>query len=110
MRSIVHRGRESCVRGSLASSPAGRLIRGEILAPKLKMDNKSALTLMKNPVHHDRSKHIDIKFHFIRECCDKKLIDVEFIDTEMLSDIITQALGRVRFQELRHRIGMVKLV
>ena len=75
------------------------------------VDNKSALTLMKNHVHHDRSKHIDIKFHFIRECCDRKPIDVEFISIELqLSDILTKALGRVCFQELCHRIDMVKLV
>jgi len=59
------------------------LIGGEVLAPKLKVDNKSAIALMKNPIHHNRSKHIDIKFHFIRECCDDKLIDIEFINTEL---------------------------
>jgi len=32
------------------------------------VDNNSAITLMKNPIFHGRSKHIDIKFHFIREC------------------------------------------
>jgi hypothetical protein len=53
-----------------------------VLAPNLKVDNKSAIALMKNPVHHDRSKHIDVKFHFIRECCDRKLIDVDFVGTE----------------------------
>ena len=36
----------------------------------LKVDNKSAIDLSKNPVHHDRSKHIDTKFHYIRECVD----------------------------------------
>ncbi|XP_066395693.1 secreted RxLR effector protein 161-like [Miscanthus floridulus] len=70
----------------------------KVITPKLLVDNKSAIALMKNPVHHDRSKHIDIKFHFIRECCDNKLIDVEFVNTELqLSDILTKALGRVRF-------------
>ncbi|XP_062191325.1 secreted RxLR effector protein 161-like [Phragmites australis] len=87
------------------------LIGGEALAPKLMVDNKSALALMKNHVHHDRSKHIDVKFHFIRECCDRKLIDVEFVGTELqLGDVLTKALGRVRFQELRHKIGMKNLV
>jgi hypothetical protein len=66
--------------------------------------------LMKNPMHHGRSKHIDIKFHFIRECCDRKLIDVEFIGTEFqLGDLLTKALGRSRFQGLRDGIGMKKL-
>ena len=87
------------------------LIGGAVLAPKLKMDNKSAIALMKNPVHHDRSKHIDVKFHFIRECYDRKLIDAEFVGTELqLGDILTKALGRVRFQELRGDIGMKNLV
>ena len=86
------------------------LIGGAVLAPKLKVDNKSAIALMKNPVHHDRSKHIDVKFHFIRDCCDRKLIDVEFVGTEFqLGDILTKALGRNRFQELRDEIGMKKL-
>jgi hypothetical protein len=87
------------------------LVGGAVLAPKLKVDNKSAISLMKNPVHHDRSKHIDVKFHFIRECYEKKLIDVEFVGTELqLGDILTKALGRVRFQELRGEIGMKNLV
>ena len=87
------------------------LIGGAVLAPKLKVDNKSAITLMRNPVHYDRSKHIDVKFHFIRECCDRKLIDIEFVGTELqLGDILTKALGRVRFQELRGDIGMKNLV
>jgi len=87
------------------------LIGGAVLVSKLKVDNKSAIALMKNPVHHDRSKHIDVKFHFIRECCDGKLIDVEFVGTELqLGDILTKALGRVRFQELRGEIDMKNLV
>jgi hypothetical protein len=87
------------------------LIGGAVLAPKLKVDNKSAIALMKNHVHHDRSKHIDVKFHFIQECCDRKLIDVEFVGTKhQLGDILTKALGRTRFQELRGWIGMKKLV
>jgi hypothetical protein len=58
------------------------LVGGAVLAPKLKVDNKFAIALMKNPVHHDRSKHIDVKFHFIRECCNRKLIDVDFVGTK----------------------------
>jgi hypothetical protein len=84
---------------------------GVVHAPKLMVDNKSAIALTKNPVHHDRSKHIDVKFHFIRECCDRKLIDVEFVDTKLqLGDVLTKALGRTQFIELRGYIGMKKLV
>nr|GFA86912.1 ribonuclease H-like domain, reverse transcriptase, RNA-dependent DNA polymerase [Tanacetum cinerariifolium] len=43
------------------------------------VDNKSAIALMKNPVFHGRSKHIDTKYHFIRECVEREDIQVEFI-------------------------------
>ncbi|KAG6472324.1 hypothetical protein ZIOFF_069784 [Zingiber officinale] len=45
------------------------------------VDNKSAIALMKNPVFHGRSKHIDTRFHFIRECIEKGQIVVEFVNT-----------------------------
>jgi hypothetical protein len=44
------------------------LLGSESGAPVLKVDNKSAIDLSKNLVHHDRSKHIEVKYHFIREC------------------------------------------
>ncbi|WVZ93629.1 LOW QUALITY PROTEIN: hypothetical protein U9M48_039594, partial [Paspalum notatum var. saurae] len=43
-----------------------------VAAPILRIDNKSAIELAKNPVFHNRSKHIDIKFHFIRGCVERK--------------------------------------
>jgi len=62
---------------------------------KLFMDNKSAIALSKNPVHHDRSKHIDTKFHFIRECVEEGKVEVEHVGTaDQLADIFTKALGR----------------
>jgi hypothetical protein len=87
------------------------LVGGAIHAPKLKVDNKSDIALMKNLAHHDRSKHIDVKFHFIWECYDSKLIDVEIVGTELqLSDILTKALGCSQFQQLRSGINMKKIV
>ena len=52
------------------------------MSVKLLMDNKSTITLSKNPVHHDRSKHIDTKFHFIRECIEKGKVEVDYIGIE----------------------------
>ena len=78
--------------------------------PQLKMDNMSAIALSKNPVLHDRSKHIDTKFHFIRECIDKGSILLEYASSqEQLADLMTKALGRSRFCELREMIGVVNL-
>ena len=74
---------------------------------KLLMDNKSAIALSKNPVHHDRSKHIDTKFHFIRECIAEGKVEVDHIGTaEQLADIFTKALGRAKFQEMRRALGV----
>jgi hypothetical protein len=61
-------------------------------------------------VLHDRSKHIDTKFHFIRECAEKGDINIEFTGTqEQLADILTKSLGKKAFHELRGRIGVIKL-
>jgi hypothetical protein len=76
----------------------------------LKVVNKSAISLSKNPVLHDRSKHIDTRFHLIRDCVEDGRVEVEFIGTDgQLADILTKALGRVRFQELRASIGVMEI-
>jgi hypothetical protein len=77
---------------------------------RLLVDNMSAIALCKNPVHHDRSKHIDIKFHFIRSCYEKGQLDVDHVRTEeQLADILTKALGYVRFIELRRMLGVIEV-
>ena len=71
------------------------------------VDNQPTIALAKNPVLHDRSKHIDVKFHFLRDCVDGGQIVIEFVDTgRQLADILTKSLGRLRFVELRKMIGM----
>ena len=73
---------------------------------KLLVANKSAIALSKNPVHHERSKHIDTRYHFIRDCVERGEVDIDHVSTaEQLADILTKALGRVRFQELRQQLG-----
>jgi hypothetical protein len=75
----------------------------------MKMDNQSAIALCKNPVHHDRSKHIDTRWKDQRRVMDER-IDVAFVGTEsQLADILTKPLGRTRFRELRGLIGVNKI-
>jgi hypothetical protein len=74
------------------------------------VDNKSAVALCKNPVYHERTKHIDIKYHFIRSCYEEGQLDVDYVRTEeQLADILTKALGFVRFIELRRLLGVIQV-
>jgi len=75
-----------------------------------RVDNKSALALAKNPIFHERSKHIRVKYHFIRGCLDEGSIKASYINTkDQLADLLTKPLGRVKFLELCSRIEMVQL-
>ena len=74
--------------------------------PTMLVDNKSVIQLCKNPVFHDRSKHIEVRYHFIRECIEGGHLTVNFISS---GDILTKALGRVMFQKLCERIGIIEI-
>ena len=88
----------------------GELLNQEAAPVRLFIDNKSAISLCKNPVLHDRSKHIDLRYHYIRDCVEKGSVAVEFIGTiQQKADILTKPLGRVRFQELREKVGIVDI-
>nr|GEU67322.1 hypothetical protein [Tanacetum cinerariifolium] len=70
-------------------------------------DNKSAIALCCNNVQHSRSKHIDIKYHFIKEHVENGVIELYFVNTEyQLTDIFTKALGRERIEFLINKLGM----
>nr|GEW22807.1 retrovirus-related Pol polyprotein from transposon TNT 1-94 [Tanacetum cinerariifolium] len=70
-------------------------------------DNKSALALCCNNVQHSRSKHIDIRYHFIKEQVENGVIELYFINTEyQLADLFTKALGRDRIEFLTTKLGM----
>ncbi|KAD4179213.1 hypothetical protein E3N88_27804 [Mikania micrantha] len=73
----------------------------------LRVDNQSAINLMKNPVFHGRSKHINTHYHFIRECIEKGEIKVEHISGKLQkADILTKALPRQKFEEMKELLGM----
>ena len=70
-------------------------------------DNQSCIKLSANPVFHDRSKHIDIRYHHIRDCVQWRIMMLSYVPTEdQDADILTKALTRSKFEFHRGRIGI----
>jgi 2-polyprenyl-6-methoxyphenol hydroxylase-like FAD-dependent oxidoreductase len=83
------------------------LTKKEVQKVSLKIDNQAAISLCKNPVHHERSKHIDTRFHYIRECVEEGMLKVQHVNTnDQLADILTKSLEKQKFIEMRKKVGV----
>ena len=73
--------------------------------PLILSDNKSAICMSKNDVHHNRSKHIDIRHHFIRDEIARKSVALEWVPTgEQIADILTKSLSPRLFVQFRDQL------
>ena len=73
-------------------------------------DNQSAISMTKNPQFHGRSKHIAIKYHFVRDQVGKGTVKLEYCPTkEMVADILTKGLPKSQFVKLRLMAGITTL-
>ena len=73
-------------------------------------DNTSAINISKNPVQHSRTKHIDIRHHFIRELVEQNALTLEYVETaNQLADIFTKSLDSIRFDSLRKSLGVCSI-
>ena len=74
---------------------------------KILCDNSSTVKLSKNPVLHGRSKHIDVKFYFLRDFCRDETIDlIHFRSEDQAVDTFTKALKREFYVKLRELLGL----
>ena len=76
-------------------------------ATPLFCDNMSAISMAKNPVFHQKTRHINRRYHFIREALQEEVINMKFCKSEeQLADIFTKALPKDRFSQLRLKLGV----
>jgi len=72
-------------------------------------DNTSAINISNNPYQHKRTKHIDIRPHFLRDNVEKGLISMNFCATDkQIADIFTKAFTREQFERNRLELGLIK--
>jgi hypothetical protein len=74
----------------------------------LNEDNMGCISYIKNPIFHGRTKHIDIKLHFIRDYINRTGIKLEYCSTdENAADILTKPLARVKFEKFRSKMNLI---
>ena len=72
-------------------------------------DNQTCIKLTDNSVFHDRSKHIDLKYHYIRDLVQRKTIKLQYIATsEQVVDILTKPLTSRQFVQLRGKLSVAE--
>ncbi|KAK6137201.1 hypothetical protein DH2020_029055 [Rehmannia glutinosa] len=73
-------------------------------------DNISAINIAQNAVHHNRTKHIEIRHHFLRDCVSKRKIEISFVPSQdQLADIFTKPLSSETFSSIRARLGIMHI-
>ena len=74
---------------------------------KLYCDNKSAINIAHNPIQHDRTKHIEVDRHFIKEKLEEGVVCMSYVPSEhQLVDILTKGLNNSMFHDLVFKLGM----
>ena len=77
---------------------------------KVFCDNQSAISIAKNLVHHNRTKHVEIDRHFIKEKIENGTVSLLYTPTsQQIADILTKALPRKNFEYLSTKLGLINI-
>ena len=72
-------------------------------------DNQSCIKIKENPVFHDKSKHIEIRYHYIRDMVQRGAIMLQYVGTdEQVANVLTKPLSCVNFEYLQDKLGVVQ--
>ena len=73
-------------------------------------DNKAALEISRNPVHHNRTKHVEVDRHFIKEKIENGVLDISYVPTkEQIADVLTKGLTRSNFDYMVSKLDMLNI-
>jgi hypothetical protein len=85
------------------------LFNHEMDATTIHCDNQSRVNLSENPMFHDKSKHIEITYHYIRDMVQRKIVHMQYFPThEQIIDIFTKPLAKTKFKYFHERLGLVE--
>lgn len=77
---------------------------------RLLCDNKAAISIANNPFQHDRTKHVEIDRHFIKEKIDQKIINIDHVPScKQIAYILTKALPRNTYDNIKSNLGMIDI-
>jgi hypothetical protein len=81
----------------------------EMEATTILTDNQSCIQMTENPILHDRSKHIEIRYHYIRDMVQRGALKLKYVSTdEQVVDVLTKPLSRVKFEHFRDKLVIVR--
>eukprot|EP00253_Pinus_taeda_P002480 PITA_02480 len=87
------------------------LFKKRMEATRIYCNNQSCIKLSENPIFHDRSKHIDIRCHFIRDCVQRGVVQLQYVPRgDQVANILTKALGRAKFIQFIEQMDAVLAV
>ena len=73
-------------------------------------DNQSCVNFSENPVFHDKSKHIEMKYHYIRDMVQRGVVKLQyFVTEEQIADVLTKPLAKVKFKYFREKLGVLQI-
>ena len=73
-------------------------------------DNQGAIELSRNPKFHNRTKHIDISYHYVSEQVNLNTVSVKYCPTEdMLADIMTKGISKISFEKFKNKLGVIDI-